>query len=84
VAVSDVIDLEAGWDGLAPTEGLIWRLGASGRVVVRPSGTEPKLKAYVEVVGEPSSPDVRAERERANEQMALIRDDLAQLLSLDA
>jgi phosphomannomutase len=53
-------------------------------VVVRPSGTEPKLKAYVEVVGEPSSPDVRAERERANEQMALIRDDLAQLLSLDA
>jgi phosphomannomutase len=50
--VSDVVDLEAGWRGLRATEGLILQLGGRGRVVVRPSGTEPKLKAYVEVLGE--------------------------------
>ncbi len=52
LAVSDVVDLEAGWRGLRATEGLILQLGGRGRVVVRPSGTEPKLKAYVEVLGE--------------------------------
>ncbi len=36
--------------GLPPTEGLRFRLAEGGRVVVRPSGTEPKLKCYLEVV----------------------------------
>ncbi|MBE7187254.1 phospho-sugar mutase [Jatrophihabitans endophyticus] len=39
-------------DLLPRTDAVRWRW-ASGRVVVRPSGTEPKLKAYLEVV-EPS------------------------------
>ena len=84
VAVSEVIDLEAGWRSLAPTEGLIWRLGTVGRVVVRPSGTEPKLKAYLEVVGEPSPDDLEGERSRAQQTLGAIRADLSVLLALDA
>jgi phosphomannomutase len=84
VNVSEVIDLETGWNGLAPTEGLIWRLGEMGRVVVRPSGTEPKLKAYIEVVGEPSPEDLGAARERAAATLTVIRHELSQILALDA
>jgi phosphomannomutase len=84
VRVSEVVDLESGWNGLAPTEGLIWRLGATGRVVVRPSGTEPKLKAYIEVVGEPGGDDLDRDRERCAAILDAIRSDLARLLALDA
>ena len=84
VAVSEIVDLEMGAHGLAPTEGLIWRLGDTGRVVVRPSGTEPKLKAYIEVVGEPRASDLAGERERCRAVLEAIRTDLARLLALDA
>jgi len=45
-------------DLLPQTDGVRWRWDG-GRVVVRPSGTEPKLKAYLEVV-EPSGSADRA------------------------
>lgn len=35
-----------------PTEGFRFYSGENVRVIVRPSGTEPKLKTYIEVVGE--------------------------------
>jgi phosphomannomutase len=49
VQVSGVIDLDQGWLGLPPTEGLVFELGSIGRVIVRPSGTEAKVKAYLEL-----------------------------------
>ena len=84
VRVSEVVDLEAGCNGLAATEGLIWRLGDIGRVVVRPSGTEPKLKAYLEVVDDASHDDLASARERCSRLLDALRRDLGAILSLEA
>ena len=67
-SVDDLIDGDAA-RGFAPSDVLIWHLDG-GRVVVRPSGTEPKLKAYVEVV-EPvgSTADLPAVRARATTEL---------------
>ena len=50
LAVERADDLTKGDGGLPPTDGLRYRLSGDARVVVRPSGTEPKLKCYLEVV----------------------------------
>ncbi|GIJ51122.1 phosphoglucomutase [Virgisporangium aliadipatigenens] len=72
--VSDVEDL------LPDADVLILR--ADGiRVVVRPSGTEPKLKAYLEVV-EPAGDDLAAARERAAAGVAALRAEVAASLGL--
>ena len=50
--VSSFDDLERPKDDLPPTNGVrIW-LDGKYRVIVRPSGTEPKIKCYIEVITE--------------------------------
>ena len=49
-AVEAIDDLAAPKDGLPPTDGLrIWLAGGI-RIIIRPSGTEAKMKCYIEVV----------------------------------
>ncbi len=78
VAVTRVEDLAEG-ERLPPTDAVIF-WGDGLRVVVRPSGTEPKLKAYVEVV-EPPDPAVDAARSRAARRLDDVLASLAALLA---
>ena len=85
LAVTAVDDLAAGVDGLPPTEGLRFRLAEAARVVVRPSGTEPKVKCYLEVVtaAEPGEEDgVTAARIAAAGRLDAIRHDVGEALGL--
>jgi phosphomannomutase len=57
VRVTRIDDLSEGSEQLPPTDGLRYHLEDESRVIVRPSGTEPKLKVYLEAIVpvEPSS-----------------------------
>jgi len=50
LAVTRTDDLALGSDALPPTDGLRYYLEDDSRVIVRPSGTEPKLKVYLEAI----------------------------------
>jgi len=50
VQVTSVDDLADGYQGLPPTDGVRLGLDGGSRIICRPSGTEPKLKCYVEAV----------------------------------
>jgi len=72
-AVESIDDLAAPTNGLPPTDGLrIWLAGGI-RVIVRPSGTEAKLKCYIEVITTTS--------EESQELLDQIRNPLKELLS---
>ena len=88
--VVEVVDLATGSDtdrgGLPPTEGLRLVAADGTRVVVRPSGTEPKVKCYLEVV-EPVAADtddraVAAARDAARHRLDAVADDVTAALGL--
>lgn len=76
VAVSRIDDLLQGVDGLPPGDVLrIW-LEDGSRLIVRPSGTEPKLKLYLDVRGSSAKKARRrleALRAGAEELLATVR-----------
>jgi phosphomannomutase len=49
-AVESIDDLAAPTDGLPPTDGIRLWLSGGVRIIIRPSGTEAKLKCYIEVI----------------------------------
>ncbi|WP_250027777.1 phospho-sugar mutase [Paractinoplanes maris] len=55
---------------------------ASARAVIRPSGTEPKLKAYLEVVETVTGGDLTAGRARAAEGLVTLRREIAETLGV--
>jgi len=69
-------------DDLLPDADVLTLRTPSARVVVRPSGTEPKLKAYLEVIEPVTGGDVKAARERAAAGLAALRAEAATALGL--
>ena len=81
--VTQVVDLENGYLGLASTPGHRIENEQGDRVVVRPSGTEPKLKCYLEVRQPVASRDqLEPARAIATARLELIREDLTRVLGL--
>lgn len=75
--VECVEDLTKGDKGLPPTPGV--RLSAGPlTAILRPSGTEPKLKLYLHAIGEPGPGDVRTERRRVAAVLAHASTELAE------
>jgi phosphomannomutase len=71
--VESIDDLAAPTDGLPPTDGLrIWLAGGV-RIIIRPSGTEAKLKCYIEVI--------TADSNAALEELNALREPLKKFLS---
>ncbi|MEV6564070.1 phospho-sugar mutase [Streptomyces kronopolitis] len=85
LAVARADDLTRGTETLPPTDGLRYYLAGSpasgiesARVVVRPSGTEPKLKCYLEVVVPVASAEALPEaRTTAAAALAAIKRDVS-------
>ncbi|MBM7519146.1 phospho-sugar mutase [Nocardioides nitrophenolicus] len=75
--VTSADDLTAGSAALPPTDGLRYRTADGSRVVVRPSGTEPKLKCYLEVVVPVVDGDVATARAEAATRLTALRADIA-------
>ena len=71
--VTSIDDLAAPTDGLPPTDGLrIW-LDGGVRIIIRPSGTEAKMKCYIEAIEKDS--------ETAQVVLDQLRPPLKELLS---
>jgi phosphomannomutase len=91
-SVTEVQDLLAGAGGyllagaggsLPPSDVLVLRLGRS-RVMVRPSGTEPKLKLYFEAVEPVRDADVGRARAAATDTVRRLRQAMAETMGLDS
>jgi phosphomannomutase len=80
-AIDQVVDLSRGEAGLPPSDVLVFKLAGGRRVIMRPSGTEPKLKSYYEVRVEVGASEAIADaRSRGLAELATLRDAHQRLL----
>ncbi|KOG48531.1 phosphomannomutase [Streptomyces virginiae] len=78
-------DLSRGTETLPPTDGLRYYLDGAykARVIARPSGTEPKLKCYLEVVVPVAeASDLAPARVRGQEVLDAIKKDLSAAMGI--
>lgn len=77
-------DLSEGSKDLPPTDGILLLTEDDSRVIVRPSGTEPKLKCYLETIVPVAEPgELENSRATASARLADIRHDVTRALGVD-
>ncbi len=81
VPVLAVDDLLAPDGPLPATDALRLQLQGGDRVIVRPSGTEPKVKCYLEVVQPVAGDGLTAARQHAEQRMQRLRAQMSTLLA---
>ncbi len=79
--VVSIDDMADGLDGLPPSSGIRLLTESGARVIIRPSGTEPKVKAYLEVI-EPVTSTVADARAAASTVIAELASDVHAALGL--
>lgn len=75
------LDLSEGTEDLPPTDAIVWHTQADDRVVIRPSGTEPKVKCYLEVC-EPVEGGLDSAKKTAASRLEALKADLSAALKL--
>ncbi|MBP2266833.1 phosphomannomutase [Pseudarthrobacter sp. PvP004] len=82
-AVEVTADLAEGCENLPPTDGLLYLTRDQSRVIIRPSGTEPKLKCYLEVIqAVESAAELPAARQAARTSLDDVLRDVREALGL--
>ncbi|GAA3276709.1 phospho-sugar mutase [Paenarthrobacter aurescens] len=82
-AVEIFTDLAEGSEALPPTDGLLYLTRDQSRVIIRPSGTEPKLKCYLEVIqAVESAAELDAARQTARTSLDDVLRDVREALGL--
>lgn len=82
-AVEVFTDLAEGSEALPPTDGLLYLTRDQSRVIIRPSGTEPKLKCYLEVIqAVESAAELPAARQAARTSLDNVLKDVREALGL--
>lgn len=82
-AVETAADLAEGSEQLPPTDGLLYLTRDGSRVIIRPSGTEPKLKCYLEVIrGVESAAGLPQARQEARAALDAVLADVREALGL--
>ena len=79
--VVGALDLSGGTEDLPPTNAIVWHTQAGDRVVIRPSGTEPKVKCYLEVC-EPVEGGLDSAKKAAASRLEALKADVSAALKL--
>jgi phosphoglucomutase len=67
--IENTLDYSQGLNGLPKSDVLKYLIEGNSSVVVRPSGTEPKLKVYISIFAD-SMETAKAEERKIADQMA--------------
>ncbi len=82
--VISIEDLSKEGGDLPPTDAIKIHTEAGDRVIIRPSGTEPKVKCYLEVIASINEgEDIAEVRAQAAERLERFKADMSEALKLD-